>query len=154
MFKLAITDLSVSIKDLDEAAIREHIANTKDDQWALPFVDVIVEDIGNFNPGMGSLDQYTLRRFAVHAFNRNAYYKARSTQTDGRGHQFMDLLMAYGSPMEGALPANLRYKEEPLPYLIYETFGKFNFDSYIKNVPELGEKWRRWGWEMKSDYVD
>lgn len=152
MFKMIITDLSVPIRDLSEHDIREHLESTKDDQWALPFIETIVEDIGNFDCGMGSLDNYTLRQFAVHAFNRSAYYKARCNQTDGRGHRFMDLLLAYSGPLEGSLPASLRYKEDPYPYLIYEQFGKFNFAGYIKNVPELATKWYQWGWIIQSDY--
>lgn len=152
MHKLIVTDLSVSIANLTVEQVREIVMRTEDDRWAIPFVDLICQDFQNFNAGMGGLDHYTVRMFAVHAFNRAAYYNARTRQQDARGHRYMDQLLAYSAPMEGGLPANLRYKEEPHPYLIYEQFGKFNFQLYILNVPELQCYWREYGWDMKTDY--
>lgn len=152
MNKLISTDLSASIDSLTIDQVREIILKTQDDKWAIPFVDLICHDIEKFDVGMSYRAYYTVRMFAVHAFNRAAYYNARTRQLDARGHRFMDLLLAYTSPMEGSIPPSIRYKEDPQPYLIYEQFGKFNFHTHIRNVPELQCYWKEYGWTIMSDY--
>jgi len=153
MMKRIDTDLTVSLKDLTVDKIREIIMSTEDDRWAKPYVDTICEDFGYLDTGSWPLDALTVRQLAVHAFNRGAYYNARTGCRNAQGHQFMDLLLSYSAPMEGSLPPSLRYKEsERMPYLIYEQLGKFDFQGYIKNVPELSHKWSLYGWDIQSVY--
>ncbi|ABY63120.1 hypothetical protein ST201phi2-1p294 [Pseudomonas phage 201phi2-1] len=153
--KRITTDLSVSLKDLTVEKVREIVMSTEDDLWAKPYVDTICEDFGYLDPGMWPMSELTVRHLAVHAYNRGAYYNARTGEgsRNAQCHQFMDLLLSYASSMEGSLPPSLRYKEsERMPYLIYEQLGKFDFLGYIKNVPELSHKWSIYGWEIQSVY--
>lgn len=149
MLKPIVTDLSVKLTDLKAEDVRELLVNTKQDQWVAPFINQIVEDFGTISYGMGGPEYTTVRDLAVHAYNRFAYYNARVNSRDGNAHQFMDLLLAYTGSMEGSIPTALRYRQGDLPYMVHEQLGKFNFTGYIKNVPELAEKWQKYGWVIQ-----
>lgn len=139
-----VTDLSIPLTNLTVADVRNIVLNTNDDSWAIPYGHLVGSLFSIMNYGYDSPERVTVRELAVHVYNREMYFNARTKNNTTMFHVLLDKLFDSTRAMEGVISKSASFKDVLVPY--HDIIGRYNFMPHLRNNPDLQKAWDELGY--------